>query len=309
MDHKSFPAARDKAVAKFEAHEWGEFLGLTLIQNSDDKVPKYSGKELHDETVKSLLVLAKKAAVEELASRRAQNEAAYKLLANYHSQLQLVKTRRRVVSFDDIAERLSHWMQETISKHRGPEDSTSLVAEKPKQAKVDEAGMAGISYRLDCPISHLLLDEFQDTSPMQWNIIKPFAEAIVQGTTKDKSFFCVGDSKQAIYGWRGGVSEIFESVGKQIDRVRQEKLVKSYRSSPVVIQFVNDVFSQLAKHNKYYNDDESEIASSDTQAVTQWMERYFTNHETSRHNLPGYVEFRNADCDKNKDPEGDESSY
>jgi ATP-dependent exoDNAse (exonuclease V) beta subunit len=309
LEHKSYASSRDKAVAKFESREWGEFLGLTLVQNADDDTPKFSSKELLDETVDSLLVLAKKAATEELASRRAQNEAAYKLLANYHTQLQLVKTRRRVVSFDDIAERLSNWMQETISKHRGPEEGSNTTAANPKPSKVDEAEMAGISYRLDCPISHLLLDEFQDTSPMQWNIIKPFAEAIVQGTTKDKSFFCVGDSKQAIYGWRGGVSEVFESVGKQIDRVRQEKLVKSYRSSPVVINFVNDVFSQLAKHNTYYNDDEAVIASGDTQAVTEWMNRYFTSHETSRHSLPGYVEFRNANCDKNRDVDGDESSY
>ncbi len=313
LEHKSYAGARDKAVAKFESGEWAEFLGLTLIQKADDKIAKYSSKELPDETVKALLVLAKKSAVEELASRRAQNEAAYRMLANYHEQLQFVKTKRRIVSFDDISERLSKWMQETIAKHkdhdhRGP-SSKALTASKETASKKEDEAMQGIAYRLDCPIDHLLLDEFQDTSPMQWNIIKPFAEAIVEGSMKDKSFFCVGDSKQAIYGWRGGVSEIFESVGKQIEHVRQEKLVKSYRSSPVVIDFVNSVFTQLAKHDRYYNDDESEIIASDTQAVTEWMGRYFSNHETSRDGLPGYVEFRNADCEKNKDQDGEESSY
>ena len=309
LEHKSYAGARDKAVGKFESGEWAEFLGLTLIQNADDKIAKYSSKELPDETVKALLILAKKSAVEELASRRAQNEAAYRMLANYHEQLQFVKAKRRIVSFDDISERLSKWMQETISKHRVPENSVQVAGQALTTSKKEDEAMKGIAYRLDCPIDHLLLDEFQDTSPMQWNIIKPFAEAIVEGSMKDKSFFCVGDSKQAIYGWRGGVSEIFESVGKQIEHVRQEKLVKSYRSSPVVIEFVNSVFTQLAKHDRYYNDDESEIIASDTQAVTEWMSRYFSNHETSRDGLPGYVEFRNADCEKNKDQEGDESSY
>ena len=315
LEHKNYAAARDKAAVKFESGEWAEFLGLTLVQKADDALPKYSGKELPDETVRALLLLAKKSAVEELASRRAQNEAAYRMLANYHEQLQCVKTRRRIVSFDDISERLSKWMQETIAKHKTADDdlaanTATLTGKKPTAvSKVDEEAMKGIAYRLDCPIDHLLLDEFQDTSPMQWNIIKPFAEAIVEVSTKDKSFFCVGDSKQAIYGWRGGVSEIFESVGKQIDHVRQEKLVKSFRSSPVVIDFVNTVFTQLAKHDRYYNDDESEIIASDTQAVTDWMSRYFSNHETSRDRLLGYVEFRNANCDKNKDPDGEESSY
>ncbi len=314
LEHKSYAAARDKAASKFEGGEWSEFLGLTLVQKADEAVPKYSSKELPNETVKALQTLAKKSAVEELASRRAQNEAAYRMLANYHEQLQSVKTRRRIVSFDDIAERLSRWMLETIAKHK-PEDDiaenrrmlTGLVSEPV--SKADEEAMRGIAYRLDCPIDHLLLDEFQDTSPMQWNIIKPFAEAIVEGTTQDKSFFCVGDSKQAIYGWRGGVSEIFESVGKQIENVRQEKLVKSYRSSPVVIDFVNSVFTQLSKHDRYYNDDESEIFASDTEAVNEWMNRYFTNHETSRTGLPGYVEFRNANCEKSRDQDGEESSY
>ena len=314
LEHKGYAAARDKAAAKFESGEWGEFLGLTLVQNADNDVAKYSSKELPDETIKALLTLAKKAAVEELASRRAQNEAAYRMLANYHEQLQLVKSRRRIVSFDDISERLSKWMQETVAKHQNHDEPTvrsmALIgAIALPERKVDDVAMKGIAYRLDCPINHLLLDEFQDTSPMQWNIIKPFAEAIVEASTKDKSFFCVGDSKQAIYGWRGGVSEIFESVGKQIEHVRQEKLVKSYRSSPVVIDFVNSVFTQLAKHDRYYNDNESEIIATDTQSVTEWMSRYFSNHETSRDRLPGYVEFRNADCEKNKDQSGEESSY
>ncbi|HUP82275.1 MAG TPA: UvrD-helicase domain-containing protein, partial [Pirellula sp.] len=313
LEHKGYAAARDKAIAKFESGEWGEFLGLTLVQKADHRVAKYSSKELPAETVKALLILAKKSAVEELASRRGQNEAAYRMLANYHEQLQFVKSRRRIVSFDDIAERLSKWMQETIAKHKSHDVSTmstALIGSKGSpESNVNDKTMKVIAYRLDCPINHLLLDEFQDTSPMQWNVIKPFAEAIVEGSTKDKSFFCVGDSKQAIYGWRGGVSEIFESVGKQIDHVRQEKLVKSYRSSPVVIDFVNSVFTQLAKHDRYYNDDESEMIASDTQAVTEWMNRYFSNHETSRDRLPGYVEFRNANCEKNKDQEGEESSY
>jgi len=314
MEHKSNPNARDKAVAKFESREWADFLALTMVQNADNQIPKYSSKELPHETVRSIKILSKKAAVEELASRRSQNEAAYRLLANYHTQLQLVKTRKRIVTFDDIAERLSKWMQETISKNRFPDsespeiDSGSIPSDLD-QATVDDQGMKSIAHRLDCPVDHLLLDEFQDTSPMQWNIIKPFAEAIVQVSSKDKSFFCVGDSKQAIYGWRGGVSEIFESVGKQIEHVKQEKLVKSYRSSPVIIDFVNSVFTQLDKHDRYYNDDEAEIISSDTQSVQDWMSRYFTNHETSKSALPGFVEFRNADCEKNRNPDGEESSY
>lgn len=313
LGHKGFAGARDKLLQQFNAGNWSEFLGATLVTNSEADVPTYNRKELPIETIRSLQILAKKAITEELAIRRSQNEAAFRLLSTYDTALREVKTQRRIVTFDDIAERLAKWMQETIEQHRhnasDPVSNTtskrspavaSSSSEAPANDEVHQATMQSIAFRMDCPVNHLLLDEFQDTSPMQWNIVKPFAEAIVYGATREKqhSFFCVGDSKQAIYGWRGGVAEIFESVGQQIDRVKKEQLVKSYRSSPVIIDFVNAVFSQLDRHPTYYNSDESEADSSDIEAVTNWTQRHFTAHETSRTELPGYIEFRNANIEK-----------
>ena len=298
VEHKGYAKSRDAAVEKFNAQEWGEFLSLTLVQRSDDDVPTYSSKELDSEAASALRILAKKAATEELSSRRAQNEAAFRLLQNYHTQLQSVKIKHRTVTFDDIAERLANWLRQTVEEHR---------VQSTKEPQRDT--MDSISHRLDCPVHHLLLDEFQDTSPVQWEIVKPFAEAIIQNQVDKTSFFCVGDSKQAIYGWRGGVAEIFESVGAQIKNVQQEKLVKSFRSSPIVIDFVNSVFSQLDKHECYYNGDEADVDAGDSKAIVEWTTKHFTQHETSKGILPGYVEFRNADVDKSRDPEGDESAY
>ncbi len=296
LEHKSYANARDALVSHFESKEWGEFLSLTLIKNLKEGVTTFSRKELPGEVSHAMEILAKKAVSEELASRRSQNEAAYRLLKLYHDQLKQVKSRRLMVTFDDIAERLSAWMVKTIEEHRERQDATN-----PKS-------MQSIAYRLDCRTDHLLLDEFQDTSPLQWDIIKPFAESIAIASHRSQSFFCVGDSKQAIYGWRGGVSEIFESVGKQIDNVRQEKLVKSFRSSPVVIDFVNAVFTQLDKHSCYYTGDEADIDSSDQETVKNWMTRYFSKHETAKGDLPGYVEFANVQCKKKQHNDSDEES-
>ena len=61
-----------------------------------------------------------------------------------------------------------------------------------------------MSFRLDSSIRNLLLDEFQDTSADQWKILRRLTQTLDR---HDKhSFFCVGDGKQAIYGWRGGVA-------------------------------------------------------------------------------------------------------
>ena len=71
-------------------------------------------------------------------------------------------------------------------------------------------------------MAHLLLDEFQDTSPAQWRVLRPFARRIVERA--DETFFCVGDVKQAIYGWRGGVAEIFEAITDELKHLDAAEL-------------------------------------------------------------------------------------
>ncbi|XZE34972.1 PD-(D/E)XK nuclease family protein [Pirellulaceae bacterium SH501] len=292
-----YAASRDKSVELFAREEWGTFLSQTLVQKSNEDSPTFYRAELDTLIVSALRTLAKRAISGEFASRRAQNEAAYHLLKGFHEQLQWVKTRRRTVTFDDIAERLAKWMKGVVS-------STSKDSESSEDSnKAPE--IPTISYRMDCPIDHLLLDEFQDTSPVQWEIVKPFAETIVQNQVDRTSFFCVGDTKQAIYGWRGGVSEIFESVGVQIRNVQKEQLVKSFRSSPVVIDFVNAVFTQLDKHPSYGGDDaDGEGIGAD--AVMRWVSKNFSPHATAKTELPGYVELRNANVDPKRPTDGDE---
>lgn len=78
----------------------------------------------------------------------------------------------------------------------------------------------------------------------QWSVVRPFAK---HATAQDGagSFYCVGDVKQAIYGWRGGVSEIFDAIREHLPEVTEESLAQSYRSSPVIIAAVNQVFEEL----------------------------------------------------------------
>ncbi len=98
-------------------------------------------------------------------------------------------------------------------------------------------------FRLDAQIEHMLLDEFQDTSILQYEILKPLIEEIVsgEGVFSDGSFFFVGDVKQSIYRFRGGVSALFGAVAKECN-AQVEPLLTNYRSQKEVIDFVNTTF-------------------------------------------------------------------
>lgn len=101
-------------------------------------------------------------------------------------------------------------------------------------------------FRLDSNYNHILIDEFQDTSILQYNILKPLIEEIISGSSeKFKTFFYVGDPKQSIYRFRGGNKELFDYVLKQNSQISLNSLNTNYRSNKVVVDFVNSVFTKL----------------------------------------------------------------
>jgi ATP-dependent exoDNAse (exonuclease V) beta subunit len=109
-----------------------------------------------------------------------------------------------------------------------------------------EADRLYIDYRLDARLDHWLLDEFQDTSDLQWETLDNLASEIIQDTGGDRSFFLVGDVKQAIHGWRGGNSRLFGELLKRYkDGIHLETLSESFRSTKPVLAFVNRLFSDL----------------------------------------------------------------
>lgn len=106
-----------------------------------------------------------------------------------------------------------------------------------------------VQYKLDQRINHFLIDEFQDTNPTQWLLLKPLFEEIAskEQAGLKKSIFIVGDKKQSIYGFRLANPEIQSIANKYIEEnflnFSSPKLGTSYRSSPAIIDFVNQLFS------------------------------------------------------------------
>ncbi len=108
-----------------------------------------------------------------------------------------------------------------------------------------------IDYRLDGKLDHWLLDEFQDTSTLQWHVLSGLIDEVIQDPEKRRSFFYVGDVKQAIYGWRGGNADLFNQILEHYNQgagpvIERRPLGVSFRSARPIIDTVNQVFGNLS---------------------------------------------------------------
>ncbi len=154
-----------------------------------------------------------------------------------------------------------------------------------------------VYYRLDGRVTHLLLDEFQDTSLAQWKVLGPIAQetrAVADGT---RSLLIVGDAKQAIYGWRGGVAELFSELEQELmlEEENLETLAESYRSSEVVLDAVNQVFESLGTN---------EALQKDADTAERWRQS-FQPHLPKR-DLPGHVTLETSAADPGPDSDDEE---
>ena len=103
--------------------------------------------------------------------------------------------------------------------------------------------VAELYYRIATRLRHYLIDEFQDTSRLQWKNIFPIVE---EALSSGGSLFYVGDKKQAIYRFRGGDVSLFDSVQGDFQHfnLKPRSLVANYRSVKEIVEFNNDIFSE-----------------------------------------------------------------
>jgi ATP-dependent exoDNAse (exonuclease V) beta subunit len=96
-------------------------------------------------------------------------------------------------------------------------------------------------YRMGSNIKYILIDEFQDTSELQWDTLRPLVEKSLR---KQGSLFYVGDVKQSIYRWRGGDPYLFDRVCSQL-HIDKKFLRYTYRQNEILLNFVNTVFKKI----------------------------------------------------------------
>ncbi len=103
---------------------------------------------------------------------------------------------------------------------------------------------AYLLHRIDARYRHILVDEFQDTNPLQWQTLRAWLEASDEAD-RHPTVFLVGDPKQSIYRFRRAEARLFERAAQWlIDRYRAVPLGQnaSRRCAPAIISMVNSVF-------------------------------------------------------------------
>ena len=149
-------------------------------------------------------------------------EKIFELSSEIYSLYDSFKIRDKKFTFSDIA------------------IYTYMAIFNKNNALRDENGLTDIFFEtLDMNIEAIFIDEFQDTSILQWKILYEF-------TKKAKSVICVGDEKQSIYGWRDGEKRLFEKLD-EILIAKKDPLKVSYRSDRNIVSYCNQFFETIEK--------------------------------------------------------------
>ena len=112
----------------------------------------------------------------------------------------------------------------------------------------DARSGAWIAERLDAQVRHLLVDEFQDTNPLQWKTLAAWIHSYA-GAGRAPSIFMVGDPKQSIYRFRRAEPQVFQDAKIFITQgLGGDSLSCDHtrRNAPAVVHLVNSVFTPLA---------------------------------------------------------------
>ena len=203
--------------------------------NGEAILTVYKKQSLGAEACAILSRIVKTVVGREVENKLRQTRGIWMVLNQYEQAYSKLVRRRGKLTFYDL--------QLILGGGENLEQVRPLLTQRPgTQARLR------IDYRLDTRYDHWLLDEFQDTSHLQWSVIENLIDEAVQDTSGQRSLFQVGDLKQAIYAWRGGDVTLFDDIRNrynqtgETERIVERPLNDSWRSGPAVIEMVNSVF-------------------------------------------------------------------
>ena len=237
LDGGDFSSAFDDYTSIFLTKK-GEIKKTVITMKAPDLAQCFFGTTKTETTAEAYRVLE---AYNKVKSARCleQSRAIYVIAQRFQKIYKDMKQARRWLDFNDL---ISH--------------VRSLLT----QTDVSE----WVKYKLDGGIEHILVDEAQDTSPMQWDIIDALSESFgAQEVDKPKTFFAVGDEKQSIYSFQGARPEMFITKTQQYVSEPDSAAIQmsmSFRSSPDVLRVVDAVFDDQRARERMFDSEKVPFA-------------------------------------------------
>ena len=225
---------------------------LSLVDVSDSDVEDYCAAWLTTQN-KLRQVIVK--SMEQAGDMAPLIEQEAERVMQYRSDKAHQESYQLTSNLYDILDAILH-SYESICQQQGYLDYHHLLQKTERFLKEDETALGWVMYKLDGGIDHVLVDEAQDTNPLQWNIIKAITVEYFSGQSRKehmRTLFVVGDEKQSIFGFQDadldvyrGIRQWLEVSARQANQAfHEEMLTQSYRSTPEVIDAVNNVVEQL----------------------------------------------------------------
>lgn len=211
--------------------------------------------------IREALCLAARA---EMASACASTRAVAEVIEMFDRVCERRLRRKGKFNFADVKSKMSEW---TLQEDK------RLMRE-------------ALDYRLDARYQHWLLDEFQDTSRLDWSGLSPLIEEAM--TNEESSVFLVGDKKQAIYGWRGGDVGLFDDLRQHYgNHLTEGRMRESYRSATEVLDLVNRVCGNISTMKALYG-----------AAASRWE---WEDHVAAKADLRGHARVESIEENEDKD--------
>ena len=112
-------------------------------------------------------------------------------------------------------------------------------------------------FRLESRYHHVLVDEFQDTSRAQWELVSLLIQSWGEGLglATRPSIFIVGDRKQSIYRFRDADVAVLREAGRYIEALRpagspHRSISRSFRAVPELLEFINELFAEMSQSGR-----------------------------------------------------------
>src|SRR6266540_4362404 len=191
-------------------------------------------------------------------------------LIEEQQRLILLRERRKAIACRDRTAALVTIGDAVISRYQAEKDRRGLLdyddlIEKTL-ALLDKVDAAWVHYKLDRGVDHVLIDEAQDTSPRQWQIIRALTAEFFAGAGARpgrRTIFAVGDEKQSIFSFQGAAPREFDAMRREFEtlcrgvksELRYLQFGHSFRSGEIVLRAVDTVFKEKAVYVSVTSDE------------------------------------------------------